>query len=154
VRTLAGEGRTWNVRAWIHVRDLVQYGGVDVVLAQDRYRFAQEPAYHYLLKREFAEHGTRVRSLNDRGNDSPEGELTDGIIDQLARYERAKTAERSRRGKLRRVREGKVIAGARCPYGFRYNDARDNYVLDHEWTAIVRRIFEMLGTEGATLYAV
>ncbi len=32
---------------------------------------------------------------------SPEGELTDGILDQLAKYERAKTAERSRRGKLR-----------------------------------------------------
>jgi site-specific DNA recombinase len=136
------------------VRDLVQGGGVDVVLAQDRDRFAREPAYHYLLKREFEEHGTRIRSLNDRGDDSPEGELTDGILDQLARYERAKTAERSRRGKLRRAREGKVIAGTRCPYGFAYNDARDNYLVDPERMAVVRRIFEMLGTEGATLYAV
>jgi site-specific DNA recombinase len=76
-----------------HVRDLVQSGDVDAVLAQDRDRFAREPAYHYLLKREFEEHGTRIRSLNDRGDDSPEGELTDGILDQLSRYERAKTAE-------------------------------------------------------------
>jgi site-specific DNA recombinase len=137
-----------------HVRDLVQSGGVDAVLAQDRDRFAREPAYHYLLKREFEEHGTRIRSLNDRGDDSPEGELTDGILDQLARYERAKTAERSRRGKLRRAREGKVIAGTRCPYGFGYNEAHDNFVVDPERMAVVRRIFEMLGTEGATLYAV
>jgi site-specific DNA recombinase len=132
----------------------VQGGKVDVVLAQDRDRFAREPAYHYLLKREFQEHGTRIRSLNDRGDDSPEGELTDGILDQLGRYERAKTAERSRRGKLRRAREGKVIAGTRSPYGFVYNDARDNYVVDPERMAVVHRIFEMLGTEGATLYAV
>jgi site-specific DNA recombinase len=137
-----------------HVRDLVQSGSVDVVLAQDRDRFAREPAYHYLLKREFAEHGCKLKALNDRGDDSPEGELTDGILDQLARYERAKTAERSRRGKLRRAREGKVIAGTRCPYGFGYNDARDNYVVEPERMAVVRRIFEMLGTEGATLYAV
>src|SRR3712207_7262359 len=54
-------------------------GGVSVVLAQDRDRFAREPAYHYLLKREFEERGTRVRALNDRGDGSPEGELTDGI---------------------------------------------------------------------------
>jgi site-specific DNA recombinase len=48
------------------VRDLVSAGGVSVVLAQDRDRFAREPAYHYLLKREFEEHGTNIRALNDR----------------------------------------------------------------------------------------
>src|SRR3712207_6566846 len=37
------------------VRDLVAAGGVSVVLAQDRDRFAREPAYHYLLRREFEE---------------------------------------------------------------------------------------------------
>jgi site-specific DNA recombinase len=39
------------------VRDLVQGGNVSVVLAQDRDRFAREPAYHYLLRREFEEYG-------------------------------------------------------------------------------------------------
>jgi site-specific DNA recombinase len=71
------------------VRGLVATGGVLVVLAQDRDRFAREPAYHYLLKREFEEHGCSLRALNDRADGSPEGELTDGILDQLARYERA-----------------------------------------------------------------
>jgi site-specific DNA recombinase len=61
-----------------------------VVLAQDRDRIAREPAYHYLLRQEFEEHGTRIRALNDRGDESPEGELTDGILDQLAKFERAK----------------------------------------------------------------
>src|ERR671916_1994310 len=84
------------------VRNLVQGGGVSVVLAQDRDRFAREPAYHYLLRREFEEHNCKLKALNDRGDDSPEGELTDGILDQLAKFERAKTAERTRRGKLRR----------------------------------------------------
>jgi len=92
------------------VRDMVAEGGVSVVLAQDRDRFAREPAYHYLLKREFEEHGTKIRALNDHGDESPEGELTDGILDQLGKYERAKIAERSRRGKLRKAREGKVMA--------------------------------------------
>src|ERR671911_283443 len=84
------------------MRDLVAAGGVSVVLAQDRDRFSREPAYTYLLRREFEEHGTRLRALNDHGDDSPEGQLTDGILDQLAKFERAKTAERSRRGKLRK----------------------------------------------------
>jgi site-specific DNA recombinase len=41
------------------VRDLVAAGRISVVLAQDRDRIAREPAYHYLLRREFEEHGTK-----------------------------------------------------------------------------------------------
>jgi site-specific DNA recombinase len=136
------------------VRDLVAGGGVSVVLAQDRDRFAREPAYHYLLRREFEEHGTKIRALNDRGDDSPEGELTDGILDQLAKFERAKTAERTRRGKLQKAREGKVLAGPRPSYGFRYNDARDNYLVDEESMRVVRRIFRSVGAEGKTMNSV
>jgi hypothetical protein len=88
-----------------------------LVLAQDRDRFAREPAYLYLLREEFAEKGTRLKALSDRGDDSPEGQLTDGILDQLAKFERAKTAERTRRGRLRKAHEGKVIAGRRAPTG-------------------------------------
>src|ERR687895_2501670 len=130
------------------VRDLVAGGGVYVVLAQDRDRFAREPAYHYLLRREFEEHGTKIRALNDRGDESPEGELTDGILDQLAKYERAKIAERSRRGKLRRAREGKVVATHTPDYGFEYNEARDNYAVNEAQMRVVRRIFRMVGVEG------
>jgi len=140
------------------VRDLVAAGGVSVVLAQDRDRFAREPAYHYLLRREFEEHGTKIRALNDRGDDSPEGDLTDGILDQLAKYERAKMAERSRRGKLRKVREGKVIAGrmarhGAARYGFAFNDARDALVVDEDKMEVVRRIFRMVGVEGQPIFA-
>jgi len=79
------------------VRDLVAAGGISMVLAQDRDRFAREPAYHYLLRREFEEHGTKIRALNDRGDESPEGELTDGILDQLAKFERAWPCRREQR---------------------------------------------------------
>jgi site-specific DNA recombinase len=129
------------------VRDLVAAGGVSVVLAQDRDRFAREPAYHYLLRREFEEHGTKIRALNDRGDESPEGELTDGILDQLAKYERAKIVERTRRGKLQKAREGKVIATMKPPYGFRYNEARDGLLIYEPERVVVERIFR-LAAEG------
>jgi site-specific DNA recombinase len=136
------------------VRDLVSSGGVSVVLAQDRDRLAREPAYHYLLRREFEEYGTKLRALNDRGEDSPEGQLTDGILDQLAKFERAKTAERTRRGKLRKAREGKVIAGPSPDYGILYNEERDNFVIDEDTMPVLRSIFEMIGAEGQSLWAV
>jgi site-specific DNA recombinase len=141
------------------VRDLVTAGGVSLVLAQDRDRFAREPAYHYLLKREFEEHGCKIRALNDRGDDTPEGDLTDGILDQLAKYEKAKIAERTRRGKLRKAREGKVIAGraasyGRAAFGFKYNEKRDGLVLDEERILIVKQMFYMAGVEGRPIYAI
>jgi site-specific DNA recombinase len=136
------------------VRDLVAGGGVYVVLAQDRDRFAREPAYLFYLQEEFAEHGTTLRALNDRADGSPEGELTTGILDQIARYERLKIAERSRRGKLRKAREGKVIATKRPHYGFCYNASRDGYEVDEETMAVVKRIFRMVGTEGVAIRGV
>ena len=135
------------------VRDLVAAGEVSVVLSQDRDRFAREPAYLYLLKKEFEEHGCSLRALNDHGGDrSPEGELTDGILDQLAKFERAKTAERTRRGKHRKLRQGKLVAGYSAGYGYRYNAARDGLAVDDEQMCTVRRIFEMVA-RGESFYS-
>ena len=123
------------------------------MLAQDRDRFAREPAYHYLLRREFEEYGCKVQALNDRGDDSPEGELTDGILDQLAKYERAKTAERTRRGKLQKARKGKLIRNSRAHYGFEHDDTGEGYVVKEEEMHMVRRIFRAVA-DGHSLYSV
>jgi len=135
------------------VRDLVATGSVSVVLAQDRDRIAREPAYHYLLRGEFEEHGTKIRALNDRGDESPEGELTDGILDQLAKYERAKLGERTRRGKLRKAHEGKLLRNSRAHYGFKYDQTGEGYVVDEAEMSVVRRIFQLVA-EGETLHGV
>jgi site-specific DNA recombinase len=135
------------------VRDLVAADGVSVVLAQDRDRFAREPAYHYLLREEFALRGCVLRSLNDRGDDSPEGQLADGIMDQIARFERLKTAERTRRGKLQRAREGKIVPTRYVTYGFALNDDRTNYVVDEEKMRVVRCVVSM-AAEGTPIHGI
>ncbi len=131
------------------VRDLVAAGGVSVVLAQDRDRFAREPAYLYLLREEFGEFGTKLRALNDRGDDSPEGQLTDGLIEQIAKYERAKITQRTKRGKRRKALEGKIIAHHRLPYGFECSLDRTTLV-PGDTIPVVRRIFEEI-SRGATI---
>jgi site-specific DNA recombinase len=124
-----------------------------LVLAQDRDRFAREPAYHFFLRCEFAVHGTKMRALNDRGDESPEGELTDGILDQLGKYERLKIAERSKRGIIRKTREGKIVGGGRPNYGYAFNENRDGYVEDGLKMTVVREIFESLAA-GETPYSI
>src|SRR5918998_4100082 len=135
------------------VSALVREGTVSLVLAQDRDRFAREPAYHYLLKKEFEEHGCRLKALNDHGDDSPEGELTEGILDQIAKFERAKIAERTRRGMLRRVREGNPNVTGQPRYGFRYNEAKDALVVYEPEMRVVEKIFRM-AAEGLGIRAI
>ncbi len=134
------------------VRDLVAGGGVSVVLAQDRDRIAREPAYHYLLKQEFAKRDCKIRAMNDRGDETPEGELTDGILDQLAKFERAKIAERTRRGKTRKAREGRAVTPT-ANYGFRFNEAKDGLIVHEPEMLVVRKVLEM-AAEGLGVGAI
>jgi site-specific DNA recombinase len=78
----------------------------------------------------------------------------DGVFDQFAKFERAKTTERSRRGKLRKAREGKIVAGHTPNYGFRFDSTRDGYEVDEDTMPVVRRIFQMVGVEGESMYGV
>ena len=133
------------------LRDRISLGGVELVLCQDRDRISREPAHVYILREELQEYGTTLRSLNDRGDDSPEGALHDGILDQLAKFERAKTAERTRRGRMRKAQEGKIVGTGKAPYGFYY--ANDHYHIDESRMPYVREIFEMIA-DGHSIYEV
>ena len=131
------------------VRDIVETGAIDLVLAQDRDRITREPAYFFLLNQQFEEHNTKIRALNQKGDDSPEGQLTDGIIDQIAKFERAKIAERTRRGRLRKAKEGKVVGAGKTNYGF--TRVGDYYEINPEEMEVMTRIFTLL-SEGKSLY--
>ena len=135
------------------VRQLVSEGGVSTVLATERDRFAREPAYLYLLKREFEEYGTSLYALNGATDDSPVGELTEGMLDQIAKFFRATFAAKSRENKLRKAREGKASGSGTPPYGFRYSEDRRSLVVDEARMAVVRRMFRMVA-DGATLHSV
>ncbi len=134
------------------IRELVAvYDGV-TVLTVYRDRFSREPMYRGVLEKEFAERGARIRAMDDRGDGSPEGELADAIIDQVAKYELAKTTERSKRGKIRKAREGKIVNSGTPNYGFRSDATGDYYEVDEAQMSVVRRIFRMVGLEGISTH--
>ena len=132
----------WSARAWLL---LVALAGVPLglLMAAPGAAFAQEG---------LDEPATRVDTeaeLRTAWADLTETHigLTDDILDQLAKFERAKTAERSRRGKLRKAREGKVIASHTPNYGFKYNATRDGYEVDGEAMQVVQNIFRMISED-------
>src|SRR5918993_3319988 len=119
------------------VREMVATGSVNAVVVLFRDRIARG-VYAQLLAEEFRDHGARLIALHSRGDDSPDGELGDNILDVVAAWERKKIAQRMNRGKRRKAREGKIVAGPRANYGFRYNDARDGYEVDPPRMALVQ----------------
>jgi site-specific DNA recombinase len=102
---------------------------------------------------------SEVRTASDLCHTHPgdlartDGELGNNILDVIAAWERKKIAERMNRGKRRKARKGKVVAGPRPNYGFRFNVERDGYLVDEGNVTVIRRIFRMVGAEGMTLNA-
>src|SRR5215217_8049684 len=140
------------------VRDLVGVGGVSVVVAQDADRITREPAHRAFLDGECERYGARLVALDDWGDDTHEGELLRFLKGWMAKGERIKTAERTRRGRVQKARQGEIVGAHPPRFGFRFvrNDKGKavGYEVDEEKMAVVRRVFRMVGEEGMTLYAV
>jgi site-specific DNA recombinase len=137
-------GATLNRPGLARVRDLVAASGVAAVLVQDLDRLVREPEHHLLLRAEFRKHGCEIVVLDDHG----------ALGARIADREVERIAERSTRGKLRKAREGKILAGTSANYGFRFNAARDGYEVDPATMEVVGCIFRMLGVEKRTLHAI
>src|SRR5215212_9592583 len=135
------------------VRDLVEAGGVSLVLAQDADRITREPMHRAFLDDEFERLGTRLSALDDWGDNTHEGELLKYLKGWVSKGERLKIAERSRRGKREKARRGQTVGVLRAPLGFSYTQDRKALELDPQGMIIVRQIFGM-AAEGRSLFAV
>jgi site-specific DNA recombinase len=127
------------------LRDAAEAGLIERVWCLSPDRLARVYAYQVIVLDELARHGVGVRFTDAPPlDDDPQAKLLTQVQGVIAEYERAKIAERYRRGKLFRSRAGEVLAW-RTPYGYRrqprdaHNPARLE-VFEPEAT-IVRRIF-------------
>jgi site-specific DNA recombinase len=135
------------------LRDLVASGGLDVVVVSKRDRLARG-LYAGYLKNEFKRRGVELIALDSVTEDTPYGELLENTLDNFSEFERFMIADRMRRGKRSKAKQGKLIASPQSDYGFGYNEARDGYEVDELRMALVRRIFKMVAVESMTLNAV
>ena len=128
------------------LRDAAEAGHIEGVWCLSADRLARMYAYQVIVLDELARHGVSV-SFHDTPQieDDPQARLLTQVQGVIAEYERAKIAERYRRGKLWRSRAGEVIAW-KPPYGYqripRVGERPAHLeVFEHEAT-IVRRIFD------------
>lgn len=129
--------------------ELADSGEIDGVLAYRRDRLFRSRLYRLLYERDLKDIGVEIIALDDTGN-----RFGDAIADEVAEHEREQLVERSARGKVQKVRQGKLLAGKRPKYGFSYNEDRSALVPNSAQAAVLYRIFREVGAEAKPMNAV
>ena len=134
------------------LRDLADAGELDILFVPAPDRLASGPKF-VLLVEELRENGVEVRFLNGNFEETPEGDLQLQVVGMFSQYEKAKIAERTRRGKLYWARQG-FLPAYMVPLGFefvaRHDSNRATLTIHEERAAIVRDIFRWCADECAT----
>jgi len=135
------------------LRDAAREGEFEIIAVYTPDRLARRYAYQVLLLEEFRRAACTVEFIERPISDDPHDQLLLQIQGAIAEYERAVLAERFRRGKLLKARQG-VWLGGKAPYGYRYVPKRDGVpgylVVDEDEAVVVRLLFSWLVDERMT----
>ena len=140
------------------LRDLVAEEQIDTIVIYSPDRLSRKYAFQVLLSEEFSRHGAELTFVKSPPATTPEERLLVQVQGMIAEYERAQIAERSRRGKRYRARQGSINVLSGAPYGYRYGkktDAQAAYyeVLDQE-AAVVRMAYQLFTVEQRSIGAI
>jgi site-specific DNA recombinase len=139
------------------VRDLAAAGHLQAVLVYSPDRLSRKYAYQVLLAEELSRCGVELVFLQAPSGTTPEDQLLVQFQGMIAEYERAQIAERSRRGKRHRARQGSINVLSGAPYGYRYVRKSDTsaayYEVIEPEAAVVRRVYEMYTQQGLSINA-
>ena len=127
------------------LRDAAAAGAIEGLWCLSPDRLARVYALQVVILDELARRGVLVRFVDTPDLDDPQARLLTQIQGVVSEYERAKIAERNRRGKLYRARVGEVL-GWKVPYGYRRvprTAERGPHLVIHEQeAAVVASAFE------------
>jgi site-specific DNA recombinase len=127
------------------LRDLVAEGQIETILVYSPDRLSRKYAYQVFLMEEFTRQGVETIFIKSPQAATPEDHLLLQFQGMIAEYERAQIAERTRRGKKHRARNGCVNVLSGAPYGYRYVKKSETsaayYEINEEEAATVRDVY-------------
>jgi site-specific DNA recombinase len=139
------------------LRDRIAEGNLDRLYVDCPDRLSRRYAYQVLLLEEFKANGVEVVFLKSASGTSAEDTLLVQVQGMIAEYERARLAERCRRGKVHQARQGKLNPLSAAPYGYRYLRRTDTeparFEVQLAEAKVVREIFEAFVHRQTSLVA-
>jgi site-specific DNA recombinase len=140
------------------LRDLAAEGQIRAVLVYAPDRLSRKYAYQILLAEEFSRCGVELIFLKSPAGATPEDQLLVQFQGMIAEYERAQIAERSRRGKRHKARQGVINVLSGAPYGYRYvrktQTSTAYYEVIEAEAQVVRLVFETYTQQGLSINAI
>jgi site-specific DNA recombinase len=139
------------------LRDAVAQSRFDRVLITAPDRLARNYVHQVLLLEELQSHGCQVEFLDRPLSQDPHDQLLLQVRGAVAEYERTLIVERTRRGRLAKLKAGSLLPWTQPPYGYRtdVDRPRDPHTVrvDEAQGAIIQEIFARYLQTGVTLYS-
>lgn len=142
------------------LRDDARTKSFEAVLIHSPDRLSRKFIYLGLIDEEFKKQNIRMIFLNrPDSKDTPEENLLTGMQGLIAEYEKEKIKERTRRGRIHKVKNG-IIVGSIPPFGYRYikNDREKNvpghYVIQEDEAIVARLIFDLFVNQKMSIRSI
>lgn len=136
------------------LREEAKRGTFEAVIIYDPDRIARKLAYQQLVMDELQDAGIEIVYVTTPTPKNHEEKIMHDFKGLFAEYERAKIAERTRLGKVRKARDGHIITSA-APYGYQYvrkgEHGHGYYEINEEEARAVRKIFSWVADDGLTV---
>lgn len=118
----------------------------EVIYILNSDRIARDVAYQTIIVSEFLRHRKRFIVNGQDYVDNPENKFSLTVLGAVSELERAKIAERSRRGRQHRLNQGLLLSHGNHIFGYTYSrrthNAFPSYAVNEPEAEIVRHIFE------------
>src|SRR5437773_6899303 len=133
------------------LRDAAADGAIDIVLVYCPDRLARNYVHQQIVLEELTKRGVDVHFVERPIGERAEDRLLMQMQGVIAEYERAKIVERTRRGRMHKVRTGHSLPFSFAPYGYsivRSSDAQPFVAIDEVQAEHVRAMYRWVSEEG------
>jgi site-specific DNA recombinase len=146
----------WYRPVMTEIRDMVRQGKVRLLVVYSIDRLARDPVDQAIVIKECKRYDCEVDFVTEDFDDSMEGDLIRFAKGYAAKLEIRLIKDRTTRGKMMLLREGKLLQSGYAAFGYRYTDThlpaasrtRRAREIDREAADIVVRMFHWIVVDG------
>lgn len=123
------------------MREALRSGLFQAVVCYDVDRLSRSLSHQLIITEDIEKNGATLHFVKSNYENTPEGRMFYAIKGAFAGYEREKIRERTARGRLAMLQQGKVINDSHV-YGYDYDKEHRAYVINPYEASVIREIYQ------------
>jgi site-specific DNA recombinase len=134
------------------IRERIRRREIKILICYAVDRLSRDSAHLYIISEECERYGCELHFVTEEFDKSPEGKLLMSIRGYVAEVERAKLRERVQRGRMGKLKSGKIHSEGFEKYGWRREKVSGKFTgkrLVYEPEAeVIRQVFNLYGNQN------